>query len=275
MAKKKRIDLLLVEKGFFPTREQARRAVLAGIVFHNQKKIDKCGTFVDPDGVLEVRGNPCPYVSRGGLKLEAALRSFALDVRGKIALDAGASTGGFTDCLLKHGVKKVYAVDVGYGQLAWKLRQDPRVVVMERTNIRYLKPEELGEKVDLVTLDLSFISLEKVLTVVKNLLKPDGEVVALIKPQFEAGRQYVGKGGIVKDPEVHQEVLSRVLKFAEDQGFVIKGLTYSPLPGADGNIEFLAWLSLNRDFKSSVSLEVVREVVRKAHQELLGAREKG
>jgi 23S rRNA (cytidine1920-2'-O)/16S rRNA (cytidine1409-2'-O)-methyltransferase len=275
MAKKKRIDVLLVEKGFFPTREQARRAVLAGLVYYNQRKIDKCGTIVDPQGVLEVRGNPCPYVSRGGLKLEAALKSFALDVQGKVALDAGASTGGFTDCLLQHGVKKVYAVDVGYGQLAWKLRQDPRVVVMERTNLRYLKPEELREKVDLVTLDLSFISLEKVLPVVKNLLKPNGEVVALIKPQFEAGRQNVGKGGIVKDPVVHEEVVSKVLKFAEDQGFVIRGLTYSPILGVDGNIEFLAWLSLNCNLSGSFSPEVIKDVVRKAHQELLGVREKG
>jgi 23S rRNA (cytidine1920-2'-O)/16S rRNA (cytidine1409-2'-O)-methyltransferase len=188
---KKRIDLLLVEKGFFSSREQAQRAVMAGLVFYQGRKIEKAGTFVAPGGEIEVKGDPCPYVSRGGVKLDAALQEFGIDVKDKVVLDAGASTGGFTHCLLKKGAKRVYAVDVGYGQLAWELRQDPRVIVLERINIRYLTPEILAAKVDLVTLDLSFISLQKVLPAVKKLLKSEGQVLALVKPQFEAGRNLV------------------------------------------------------------------------------------
>ncbi len=270
--KKKRIDLLLVERGFFPTRARAQRAVLAGLVFCDGKRIDKPGTLVDPGAALEVRGDPCPYVSRGGLKLEAALREFGVQVAGKTVLDAGAGTGGFTQCLLEHGARRVWAVDVGYGQLAWKLRQDPRVVVKERTNLRYLKPEDLGEKVDLVTLDLSFISLTKVLPAVKELLRPGGEVVALIKPQFEAGRAFVEKGGVVRDKEVHARVLEEVLAAARGLGFRVRGVTFSPLLGADGNIEFFAWLALGEGEEEVLD---ARAVVARAHARFFGAKDGG
>jgi 23S rRNA (cytidine1920-2'-O)/16S rRNA (cytidine1409-2'-O)-methyltransferase len=239
---KKRIDLLLVEQGWFPSREQAQRAVMAGHVFYDGRLIDKAGAAVAPGGEIEVRGDPCPYVSRGGIKLESALREFGIDVAGKVALDAGASTGGFTQCLLQRGVSRVYAVDVGYGQLAWELRRDERVRVIERTNLRYLTPEVLGERVEFVTLDLSFISLAKVLGAVRELLRPGGEVLSLVKPQFEAGREQVGKGGIVKEAAVQKAVLEQVSVAACQLGFQIKGVTYSTIPGADGNIEFFMWL---------------------------------
>lgn len=268
--KKKRIDLLLVEKDFFSSREQAQRAVMAGLVIYNNRQIKKCGTFVDPEGILEVKGDSCPYVSRGGLKLEAVLQQFGINVKNKVALDAGASTGGFTQCLLRWGAKRVYAVDVGYGQLAWELRQDPRVHVKDRTNIRYLKPEDLKEKIDLITLDLSFISLKKVLPVVKRFLNVEGEILALVKPQFEAGRKYVGKGGIVKDPKVHVEVLERILTLAQDLGFQIHGITYSPLLGTNGNIEFFFWLCLsNKEFFRKPSISAVHQVVQSAHTRFL------
>lgn len=265
-----RLDTLLVERGFFTSREQARRAVMAGLVFYQGRRVEKPGTFVDPDGVIEVRGNPCPYVSRGGLKLEGALRHFGVDVIDKVALDAGASTGGFTHCLLKQGAQRVYAVDVGYGQLAWELRQDPRVIVHERTNLRYLKPEDLGTRVDLVTLDLSFISLEKVLPAVWELLNSGGEVIALVKPQFEAGREYVRKGGIVKDTLVHCRVLEHIISVSKELGFQIKGLTYSPLLGADGNVEFFLWMAKGDvDVASGISSEEIRRVVAASHKALL------
>lgn len=270
---KVRLDALLVERGFFASREQAKRAVMAGLVFYEGRRMEKAGEFVDPDGLLEVKGDPCPYVSRGGLKLEGALRQFGIDVRGKVALDAGASTGGFTHCLLKHGAERVYAVDVGYGQLAWQLRQDPRVVVLERTNIRYLKPEDLGTRVDLVTLDLSFISLEKVLPAVWELLKDGGEVIALVKPQFEAGREHVGKGGIVKDPGVHRRVLERIAGVSADIGFHVKRVTHSPLLGADGNVEFFLWLAKEKPEDAGlISSEEIQRVVETAHEVLLEKR---
>jgi 23S rRNA (cytidine1920-2'-O)/16S rRNA (cytidine1409-2'-O)-methyltransferase len=239
---KKRIDLLLVEQGWFPSREQAQRALMAGHVFYDGRLIDKPGAAVAPGGEIQVRGNPCPYVSRGGIKLESALSEFGIDVAGKVALDAGASTGGFTQCLLQRGASRVYAVDVGYGQLAWDLRRDERVKVIERTNLRYLTPEVLGEQVEFVTLDLSFISLAKVLGAVRELLRPGGEVLALVKPQFEAGREQVGKGGIVKDAAVQRAVLEQVSAAACQLGFQIRGVTYSAIQGADGNIEFFMWL---------------------------------
>lgn len=243
---------------------------MAGLVFYQGRRIEKPGTFVDPNGEIEVRGNPCPYVSRGGLKLENALQKFGIDVKDKLVLDAGASTGGFTQCLLKQGARRVYAVDVGYGQLAWELRQDPRVAVYERTNLRYLTPEALGSRVDLVTLDLSFISLEKVLPAVRRLLNNGGEVVALVKPQFEAGRKYVGKGGIVTDAEVHCQVLERIIKTSRELGFHIKGLTYSSLLGADGNLEFFLWMATGEGgFISELSPGEVRRVVAAAHEALL------
>lgn len=268
--KKKRIDQLLVEKNFFPSREQAQRALMAGIVFYQGRCIDKPGTKVDPCGEIEVKGDSCPFVSRGGLKLEGVLDNFGINPRGRIALDSGASTGGFTQCLLQRGAKQVFAVDVGYGQLAWVLRQDPRVVVLERTNLRYLTPAELGTKVDLITLDLSFISLEKVFPAVRGLLQDDGEVIALVKPQFEAGREYVGKGGIVKDPGVHHAVLEKVIASARENGFQVQGITYSPLPGADGNLEFFLWLTAGKDDQGWWdSTEKTWAIVRQAHDMLL------
>jgi 23S rRNA (cytidine1920-2'-O)/16S rRNA (cytidine1409-2'-O)-methyltransferase len=251
---KKRIDLLLVEQGCFPSREQAQRAVMAGHIFYDGRLIDKAGAAVAPGGEIEVRGNSCPYVSRGGIKLESALSEFGIDVAGKVALDAGASTGGFTQCLLQRGASRVYAVDVGYGQLAWDLRRDERVKVIERTNLRYLTPEVLGEQVEFVTLDLSFISLSKVLGAVRELLKPGGEVLALVKPQFEAGREQVGKGGIVKDAAVQRAVLEQVSAAACQLGFQIRGVTYSAIQGADGNIEFFMWLGCDRQAAQGAAL---------------------
>ncbi len=242
---KRRIDLLLVERGLFPSREQAQRAVMAGCVWHQDRLIDKPGTAVASDGEIRIKGDPCPYVSRGGVKLDSALQEFRISVAGKTVLDAGASTGGFTQCLLECGAARVFAVDVGYGQLAWELRQDKRVTVMERTNLRYLTPELLGSQVDLATLDLSFISLTKVLPAVRSLLRPGGEVLALVKPQFEAGRGSVGKGGIVKDPAVQQAVLERVSASACSLGFRIAGVRHSALLGRDGNIEYFLWLALD------------------------------
>ncbi len=272
---KKRIDLLLVEQGRFPSREQAQRAVMAGRVFYDGRLIDKAGVAVAPGGEIEVRGDSCPYVSRGGIKLESALGGFGIDVGGKVALDAGASTGGFTQCLLQHGATRVYAVDVGYGQLAWELRRDERVRVIERTNLRYLTPEALGERVEFVTLDLSFISLAKVLGAVRELLRPGGEVLALVKPQFEAGRGQVGKGGIVKDAAVQQAVLEQVSAAACQLGFQIRGVTYSTIPGADGNIEFFLWLGYDPEKPPQdavLSPEQASQVVAAAHS---GVRSQG
>ena len=264
-AKKRRIDQLLVDKGLFTSRERARRSLMAGVVFYEGERIDKPGTFVDPAGEIQVKKDPCPFVSRGGLKLEAALREFNVSVQGRTALDAGASTGGFTQVLLKWGAKKVYAVDVGYGQLAWELRQDPRVTVLERTNLRYLTSDQLGARVDLVTLDLSFISLTKILAAVRDLLDREGEVVALVKPQFEAGPELVGKGGIVRDPMVHCRVLIDIIKKAVESGFQYRGVTYSPVCGADGNIEFFLMLGTGDPDVHKDFLPEVGTVVEKAH----------
>ncbi len=263
--KKRRIDQVLVDKGLFPSRERAQRSLMAGVVFYKGKRIDKPGTLIDPLEEIYVKGDPCPYVSRGGLKLEAALKEFNVPVSETVVLDAGASTGGFTQCLLEKGAKKVYAVDVGYGQLAWKLRQDPRVVVLERTNLRHLTVDKLGEQVDLATLDLSFISLGKVLPAVKELLSDNGMVVALVKPQFEAGPDLVGKGGIVRDPMVHRNVLSSIIKRVMELGFVCLGVTYSPICGADGNIEFLVYLSKGEQAKGEDFLTKINAVVEEAH----------
>lgn len=240
MAKKERLDVLLVERGLAESRHRAQQLIRAGGVLVNERVLDKPGMQVPVDADIRVRAR-LPYVSRGGLKLAAALEAFELDVTGAIAADVGASTGGFTDCLLQHGVAKVYAIDVGYGQLAWSLRQDERVVAMERTNVRHL--DQLPEAVDLVTIDVSFISLRLVLPKVIGWLTPAGQIITLIKPQFEAGPADVGKGGIVRDPEVHRRVLHEVLHFAEKQGLRVRGLIPSPIAGAEGNREFLAWLS--------------------------------
>lgn len=237
--KKERLDVLLYQRGLAQSRERARRLIMAGQVLVDGAVVDKPGTRV-ATGAQIVLKERLRYASRGGLKLEAALDDLGVEVAGMVAADIGASTGGFTDCLLQRGAKRVYAIDVGYGQLAWRLRQDPRVVVLDRVNARYLR--ELPEPVDLITVDVSFISLKLVLPAARGLLKPHGRVIALIKPQFEAGREMVGKGGVVKDPEVHQDVLQDMLHWALDNGFDVLGITASPIRGSAGNIEFLALL---------------------------------
>ena len=238
-----RLDVYLTEHGFAETRSKAQALIMAGLVYVDGQKADKPGFSLGEEQLVEVRGAACPYVSRGGLKLEKALRDFGVDPTGFVCSDSGASTGGFTDCLLQQGAKKVFAIDVGYGQLAWKLRSDPRVVCMERTNIRNLRPEDLGEPLDLSVIDVSFISLKLVLPVIWTLLKPEGQVLCLIKPQFEAGKEKVGKKGVVRDPAVHREVLENFLQTASEIGFTVKNLTFSPVKGPEGNIEFLAHLS--------------------------------
>jgi 23S rRNA (cytidine1920-2'-O)/16S rRNA (cytidine1409-2'-O)-methyltransferase len=240
--RKERIDVLLVERGLFETREKAKAAVMAGLVLVAGERCDKPGTKVAEDVAITVKGDVHPYVSRGGLKLEKALRTFGIDLTGKIMMDIGASTGGFTDCALQHGARLVYAIDVGYGQLAWSLRQDERVVVMERTNFRHMDPETFPhEQPDAASIDVSFISLKLILPVLYRFLKPGGEVVALVKPQFEAGKANVGKNGIVRDPDIHESVLLDIGQFATGLGFRLQGLDYSPITGGEGNIEFLLY----------------------------------
>jgi len=239
---KTRLDVALVERGLIQSRERAKTTIMSGQVYVNGQKADKAGDTVKDDDKIEVRGDTLKYVSRGGLKLEKAMTEFPITLDGKIAMDIGASTGGFTDCMLQNGAVKVYAVDVGYGQLAWSLRQDPRVVNMERTNIRYVTNEQVPEKLEFASIDVSFISLSLVLKPCRALLKDGGEVVCLVKPQFEAGREKVGKKGVVRDPEVHLEVLENFLNHVRDAGFVLSGLTYSPIKGPEGNIEYLGYL---------------------------------
>lgn len=244
MKHKERLDVLLVEKGLCESRSRAQAVIMSGEVYVNGQKSDKPGTPTDVEAEIEIRGNACPYVSRGGLKLEKALRDFGVDPTGLTCLDSGASTGGFTDCLLQNGAKQVFAIDVGYGQLAWSIRTDPRVVCMERTNIRYVTPEQLGTPVQLAVIDVSFISLRIVLPAVKALLSADGQIVCLIKPQFEAGKENVGKKGVVRDPAVHQAVLNSFLQLADELQMTVCNLTFSPVKGPEGNIEFLGHLSM-------------------------------
>ena len=242
---KKRLDVLLTERLYAETRSKAQAIIMSGNVYVNGQKADKPGTSYEETVDIEVRGAVCPYVSRGGLKLEKALRDFGVKPDGFVCSDSGASTGGFTDCLLQQGAKKVFAIDVGYGQLDWKIRSDERVVVMERTNIRYVTPEDLGEPLDLSVIDVSFIGLDIVLPTIKTLLKPEsGQVLCLIKPQFEAGKENVGKKGVVRDPKVHQMVLDKFVALVDSLGFRILGLTFSPVKGPEGNIEFLGHLTL-------------------------------
>ncbi len=243
MKQKERLDVYLTNHLYADSRSKAQALIMAGQVYVDGQKVDKPGFSVEESQSVEVRGAPCPYVSRGGLKLEKALRDFGVDPTGFVCSDSGASTGGFTDCLLQQGAKKVFAIDVGYGQLAWKIRSDPRVVVLERTNIRTVTPEILGEPLDLSVVDVSFISLKLVLPVIYELLKPEGQVLCLIKPQFEAGKDKVGKKGVVRDPAVHREVLEHFLEHAKQIGFRVKNLSFSPVKGPEGNIEFLAHLS--------------------------------
>ena len=244
MKHKERLDVLLVEKGLCESRSRAQAVIMSGEVYVNGQKSDKPGTPTDAEAEIEVRGNICPYVSRGGLKLEKALRDFGVDPTGLTCLDSGASTGGFTDCLLQNGAKQVFAIDVGYGQLAWSIRTDPRVVCMERTNIRYVTSEQLGVPVQLAVIDVSFISLRIVLPAVKALLSADGQIVCLIKPQFEAGKENVGKKGVVREPAVHQAVLESFLRLADEMQMTVRNLTFSPVKGPEGNIEFLGHLSM-------------------------------
>jgi 23S rRNA (cytidine1920-2'-O)/16S rRNA (cytidine1409-2'-O)-methyltransferase len=245
MKNKKRLDVLLTERLYAETRSKAQAIIMSGNVYVNGQKADKPGMSFEETVQIEVRGAVCPYVSRGGLKLEKALRDFGVKPEGYVCSDSGASTGGFTDCLLQQGAKKVFAIDVGYGQLDWKIRSDERVVVMERTNIRYVTPEDLGEPLDLSVIDVSFIGLDIVLPTIKTLLKPgQGQVLCLIKPQFEAGKENVGKKGVVRDPKVHQMVLDKFVNLVQSLGFTILGLTFSPVKGPEGNIEFLGHLTL-------------------------------
>lgn len=267
MKHKERLDVLLVSLGLAESRAKAQATIMAGEVYVNGQKADKSGMEVDITANIEVRGSACPYVSRGGLKLEKALRNFGVDPTGYVCSDSGASTGGFTDCLLQQGASKVFAIDVGYGQLAWKIRNDPRVVVMERTNIRYVTPEDLGEMLDLSVIDVSFISLGLVLPVVKTLLKPTGQVLCLIKPQFEAGKDKVGKKGVVRDPAVHEEVLQNFISLAKSLDFTIRNLTFSPVKGPEGNIEFLAHLSMQPGEDSYLA---PGDLVAQAHAALKG-----
>lgn len=239
---KERLDTLLVKKGFTISRSKAKAVILSGSVLVNGKVMDKAGTAVSIHAQINIKGGDIPYVSRGGLKLEKALNEFNIDVRDKVALDVGAGTGGFTDCLLQHGAKRVFAVDVGYGQIDFKLRQDPRVILLERQNIRYLKKEAICDILDLVTVDVSFISLKKVIPSIKNLIKEDGEVIALIKPQFEVGRGEVEKGGVVRNAQKHHRVIQEITHFCENLGFRVMGVTESPILGHKGNREFLIYL---------------------------------
>src|SRR5690606_26109783 len=268
---KVRLDTLLVERGLFETREKAKRAVMAGIVYSNEERLDKPGMKVPVDIPIAIKGKQMPYVSRGGYKLEKALQEFQISVKDKILIDIGSSTGGFTDCALQNGAKYSYCVDVGYNQLAWKLRQDPRVIVMERTNFRYLKPEDLEKDLpEMAVIDVSFISLRLILPVLKTLLVPNGDTIALIKPQVEAGREHVGKKGIVRDPKIHISVIKEIIDFSLQEGYDVKQVTHSPITGGDGNIEYLmhlVWTGSIEKGKNFIQVDI-EKIVEKAHQEL-------
>lgn len=264
---KQRLDVLLVNRGLFNSRERARSAIMAGVVYVDNNREDKPGSSFNEDCKIDVKENPNPYVSRGGLKLEKALKEFGIPLDGKTAVDIGASTGGFTHCMLKNGAARVFAIDVGYGQLAWELRQDPRVVCMERTNVRYVKSLDLGVLADFASIDVSFISLKKILPVAKDLLKEDGELVCLIKPQFEAGREKVGKNGVVRQPEIHIEVIEAIVDFSLETGFKVKSLSYSPIKGPEGNIEYLLYLARTGSSISGTK-DCIRALVKEAHGSL-------
>ena len=264
---KERLDVLLVQRGLAPSREKAKTMIMEGNVFVDQQREDKAGSFFDVEAKIEVRGNTLRYVSRGGLKLEKAMEAFGLDLSGCVCMDIGASTGGFTDCMLQNGAAKVYAVDVGYGQFAWKLRQDPRVVCMEKTIIRYVTPDHNGEPLDFASVDVSFISLTKVLEPAKALLREGAQMVCLIKPQFEAGKDKVGKKGVVREQSTHREVIEKVIAYARGLGFRVLHLDYSPVKGPEGNIEYLVHLA-NDNLPESEETADVAAVVRMAHEAL-------
>lgn len=261
MAKKERLDVLVVAQGLCETREKAQKYIMAGMVLVNDQKVDKAGTKVPIDSHLRLVGEPLPYASRGGFKLAEAFERFPISMKDAVVVDLGASTGGFVDCALQHGAKRVYAVDVGYGQLAWKLRTDERVINMEKTNARFLTPEDFPELMDWMTTDVAFISLTKILPAAYSILKEDGSGVALIKPQFEAGRDKVGKNGVVRDPAVHEEVIQRILTFNEELGFKTLGIVHSPIQGPQGNIEYLYWFTKDSQ-ATSVSVDIHELVTR-------------
>lgn len=265
MSNKTRLDVLLTEQGLQESRQKAQATIMSGLVFVNGQRVDKPGTAVPNDAKIEIRGNTLKYVSRGGLKLEKAMAEFPIELNGCICGDIGASTGGFTDCMLQNGASKVYSVDVGYGQLAWKLREDPRVVCMERTNARYLTHEQIPQELDFASVDVSFISLGLILPALDGLLSPEGEAVCLVKPQFEAGREKVGKKGVVRDPAVHLEVLEAFLRHAKENHFTVLGITYSPIRGPEGNIEYLGYLRHGQGTPGDFSLP---EIVEASHSQL-------
>ena len=264
---KERLDILLVKNGLASSREKAKAIIMSGIVYVDGQKEDTAGSLIDNEKLIELRGNTLKYVSRGGLKLEKAINKFDIKLDKKICMDVGSSTGGFTDCMLLNGAKKVYAVDVGHGQLDWKLRNDERVVCLERTNIRYVTHERVPDNIEFSSIDVSFISLSKVLPAVKMFLSNDASVVALIKPQFEAGREKVGKKGVVRDKSVHVEVIKNVYSYAKDNGFVITNLTFSPIKGPEGNIEYLCKMIISDD-ESLILEDNIVNVVENAHKEL-------
>lgn len=264
---KKRLDILVYEKGFAESREKAKAIIMSGLVYVDNQKADKCGTSYDENVNIEVRGNALRYVSRGGLKLEKAIKNFNLDLQGKTTMDIGASTGGFTDCMLQNGAKKVYSIDVGYGQLAWKLRNDERVVNLERTNMRKVTDEQVPDKIDFFSVDVSFISLKLILPVARKLMSDNAQAVCLIKPQFEAGREKVGKKGVVRDPNVHIEVVQNIYDFCLQNGFDVLNLDFSPIKGPEGNIEYLIYLQKSDNPKSYVKI-TPQELVQGSHSQL-------
>lgn len=265
-AKKERLDILLVNKGIFTSRERAKTNIMAGKIFVDGHRVDKAGEKVNIDADIIFKGQEIPYVSRGGLKLEKAMKEFDINLEERVCMDIGASTGGFTDCMLQNGARKVFSVDVGYGQFAWKLRTDDRVVCMERTNIRYVTPEDIGEKLDFASIDVSFISLKKIMPATLNLLKDNGEVVALIKPQFEAGREKVGKKGVVRDINVHKEVVTNIVEFLISENINIIGVSYSPIKGPEGNIEYLVYFTKDKEKESNFTMEDIDRVVDASHE---------
>lgn len=266
--KKERLDVLLVEKGICTSRERAKTSIMAGLVYVDGQKVDKVGEKVSVEADIVYKGEKMPYVSRGGFKLEKAMKEFNIDLTDTVCMDIGASTGGFTDCMLQNNAKKVFSVDVGYGQFAWKLRTDERVVCMERTNIRYVTPEDIGEKLDFASIDVSFISLRTIMPAVINLLKPTGEVVALIKPQFEAGRENVGKKGVVRDINVHKDVVKNIVEFLLSKNLNVLGISYSPIKGPEGNIEYLVYFTKDLNKESTFSMEDIDKTVEASHTEI-------
>lgn len=267
-SKKERLDVLLVDKGICTSRERAKTNIMAGLIFVDGQRVDKAGEKVSVDADIVFKGEELKYVSRGGLKLEKAMNTFGIDITNKVCMDIGASTGGFTDCMLQNHASKVFSVDVGYGQFAWKLRTDERVVCMERTNIRYVTPEDIGVPLDFASIDVSFISLRTIMPAVKNLLGDKGEVVALIKPQFEAGREKVGKKGVVRDIEVHLEVVNKIVNFLIENDFNVLGLSFSPIKGPEGNREYLVYFTKDKEKEGTFELSQIDDVVRESHSQL-------